>query len=53
MIEPIFASVAIFDAKERKKVTENFYFDLNQEAMKRLLRTHVEYQDLSTLSRAA
>lgn len=28
-IEPIFASIAIYDAKERKKVTENFYFDLN------------------------
>lgn len=28
-IEPIFASIAIYDAKERKKVTENFYFDMN------------------------
>ena len=53
MIEPIFASIAIYDAKERKKITENFYFDLNQEGMKRLLRSHVEYQDLSTLSRSA
>lgn len=28
-IEPIFANVAIYDAKEKKKVTENFYFDMN------------------------
>lgn len=28
-IEPIFASIAIYDANARKKVTENFYFDCN------------------------
>lgn len=29
-IEPIFASMAIYDARERRKVTESFYFDMNQ-----------------------
>ena len=28
-IEPIFASMALYDAKEKKKVSENFYFDMN------------------------
>ena len=27
--EPIFASMALYDAKEKKKISENFYFDLN------------------------
>lgn len=29
-IEPVFASMALYDAKEKKKISENFYFDLNQ-----------------------
>lgn len=28
-IEPIFASIAIYDAHKKIKVTENFYFDMN------------------------
>lgn len=28
-VEPIFASIAVYDAKEKRKVTENFYFDMN------------------------
>ena len=27
--EPIFASMALYDAKEKKKISENFYFDMN------------------------
>lgn len=52
-IEPLFFSLAIHDIKARKKVTENFYFDMNSESLKRLLRSHIHYQDLSTLSRTA
>ncbi|CAG0892792.1 unnamed protein product, partial [Darwinula stevensoni] len=51
-IEPIFASMALFDARERKKISETFYFDMNQETMKRMLRSHIQYQDTSTLSRS-
>lgn len=51
-IEPIFASLALYDAKERRKISENFYFDLNTEQTKRLLLGHIPYQDLSTLSRS-
>lgn len=44
--------MALYDAREKKKVSENFYFDLNAEAIKGMLKTHVPYQDVSTMSRA-
>lgn len=52
-VEPIFASMAIYDAKERKKLSENFYFDMNSEELKRMLTSHVPYSDVSTQSRSA
>lgn len=52
-VEPIFASMAIYDAKERKKISENFYFDMNSENIKRMLTSHVPYTDISTQSRTA
>ena len=52
-IEPIFCTAAIYDAKERKKISENFYFDMNTESIKRMLNSHVPYSDTSTLSRSA
>ncbi|KAH7638366.1 dedicator of cytokinesis protein 7-like protein [Dermatophagoides farinae] len=52
-IEPLFASIAIYDSKAKRKITENFHFDLNSESMKHLLQSHVSYQDLSTLSKSA
>jgi len=51
-IEPIFASMALYNVKERKKVSENFYFDMTSEPVKKLLETHVPYQDVSSLSRS-
>ena len=51
-IEPIFASLALYDAKEKKKLSENFYFDMNSESLKKLLTSHIQYQDVSTLSRS-
>ncbi|XP_055858913.1 dedicator of cytokinesis protein 7 isoform X2 [Episyrphus balteatus] len=50
-VEPIFASMAIYDAKERKKISENFYFDMNSDNLKRMLNSHVQYSDVSTQSR--
>ncbi|CAD7079957.1 unnamed protein product [Hermetia illucens] len=50
-VEPIFASMAIYDAKEKKKITENFYFDMNSESLKRMLTSHVPHSDISTQSR--
>lgn len=52
-VEPIFASMAIYDAKERKKISENFFFDMNSENIKRMLTSHVPYTDISTQSRTA
>lgn len=52
-VEPLFASMAIYDAKERKKLSENFNFDLNPEAIKKMLSSHIPYADMSTQSRAA
>ncbi|XP_075453556.1 dedicator of cytokinesis protein 8 isoform X2 [Ascaphus truei] len=39
-IEPLFASIALYDLKERKKISESFHCDLNSEVFKGFLRTH-------------
>uniref|UniRef100_H3DL65 Dedicator of cytokinesis 7 n=1 Tax=Tetraodon nigroviridis TaxID=99883 RepID=H3DL65_TETNG len=52
-IEPIFASLALYDVKEKKKISENFFFDLNSEQMKAMLRPHVQTAAISTLARSA
>lgn len=45
--------MAIYDAKEKKKVSENFYFDLNTDNIKQMLNSHITHCDISTLSRSA
>lgn len=50
--EPLFLSMALYDAKERRKISENFYLDLNSDLMKRMLQNHVPYADMSTLARS-
>ncbi|EDW04302.1 GH11724 [Drosophila grimshawi] len=52
-VEPIFASMAIYDAKERQKISENFYFDMNSDGLKQMLSNHVRCADISTQSRSA
>ncbi|XP_035782880.1 dedicator of cytokinesis protein 7-like [Anopheles albimanus] len=52
-VEPIFASMAIYDAKEKKKLSENFYFDMNSESLRRMLVSHVPLVDISTQAREA
>ena len=63
-IEPVFASMALYDAREKRKVnqlviniysltpseqvSENFYFDMNSEAVKRMLGSHLGAADIST-----
>ena len=44
--------MALYDLKERKKISENFYFDLNADAVKMMMSTHIPFQDVSTLSRS-
>ncbi|XP_069942509.1 dedicator of cytokinesis protein 7 isoform X6 [Cherax quadricarinatus] len=50
-IEPIFATMALYDLRDKKKISENFCFDMNPEPLKRMLTSHIPYQDISTLSR--
>ncbi|XP_053549634.1 dedicator of cytokinesis protein 7 isoform X7 [Bombina bombina] len=52
-IEPIFASLALYDVKEKKKISENFFFDLNSEQIKGMLRPHANPAAISTLARSA
>ncbi|XP_040842271.1 dedicator of cytokinesis protein 6 isoform X2 [Ochotona curzoniae] len=52
-IEPIFGTLALYDAREKKKISENFHFDLNSDSMKGLLRAHGTHPAISTLARSA
>ncbi|KAM7416050.1 hypothetical protein PAMA_018225 [Pampus argenteus] len=52
-IEPIFASMALYDLKEKKKISENFYCDLNSEQFRYLLKPHCPCVDYSSLARSA
>ncbi|XP_030646757.1 dedicator of cytokinesis protein 7 [Chanos chanos] len=52
-IEPIFGTLALYDVKEKKKISENFHFDLNSDQMKGLLRSHSPHPAISTLARSA
>ena len=60
----MFASMALYDAREKRKVgncvfsihpfphfaqvSENFYFDMNSETVKRMLGSHLGPADIST-----
>ncbi|XP_033475104.1 dedicator of cytokinesis protein 8 isoform X1 [Epinephelus lanceolatus] len=52
-IEPLFATMALYDLKEKKKISENFYCDLNPEQFKNFLKPHTPHVDQSTLARSA
>ncbi|XP_029419625.1 dedicator of cytokinesis protein 6 isoform X4 [Nannospalax galili] len=52
-IEPIFGTLALYDVREKKKISENFYFDLNSDSMKGMLRAHGTHPAISTLARSA
>uniref|UniRef100_A0A8C7YTZ1 Dedicator of cytokinesis 8 n=1 Tax=Oryzias sinensis TaxID=183150 RepID=A0A8C7YTZ1_9TELE len=51
--EPIFATMALYDLKEKKKISENFYCDLNSEQFKHFLKPHTPHVDVSTLAKSA
>ncbi|XP_010731302.2 dedicator of cytokinesis protein 8 isoform X2 [Larimichthys crocea] len=51
-IEPVFATMALYDLKEKKKISENFYCDLNSEQFKNFLKPHTPSVDHSTLARS-
>ncbi|KAK2837136.1 hypothetical protein Q5P01_014348 [Channa striata] len=52
-IEPLFATMALYDLKEKKKISENFYCDLNSEQFRNFLKPHTPNMDSSTLARSA
>ncbi|KAM6957051.1 dedicator of cytokinesis protein 7 [Aplochiton taeniatus] len=52
-IEPIFGSLALYDIKEKKKISEDFHFDLNSDQMKGMLKPHTPHTAISTLARSA
>lgn len=43
-IEPIFATMALYDLRDKKKISENFCFDMNPDPLKKMLNTHIPYQ---------
>ncbi|VDN31889.1 unnamed protein product [Cylicostephanus goldi] len=52
--EPVFGSIAIYDAKTRRKVSENFYFDVNPDEVRRLLdRKRAQEEPSQRCSQAA
>lgn len=51
-VEPIFLTLALYDAQEKKKISECFHTDVNSEELKHMLGSHVQYSDISSRSRA-
>ncbi|KAG8239637.1 hypothetical protein J437_LFUL019328, partial [Ladona fulva] len=50
-VEPIYASMALYDLTTKKKLSENFHFDMNSESLKKMLPTYDSgVADSSTLS---
>lgn len=52
-IEPIFASIALYDTRYKKKITENFYFDLNSEEINKMVKSDGIHPSIPTLARSA
>ncbi|XP_068675223.1 dedicator of cytokinesis protein 7-like [Montipora foliosa] len=45
--------MALYDGRGKKKISENFYFDMNSEWCRKLVKDHNTRTDISTLSRSA
>ncbi|XP_031440380.1 dedicator of cytokinesis protein 8 isoform X2 [Clupea harengus] len=52
-IEPFFATLALYDLKEKKKISEDFHCDLNSDALRGYLRSHTPSVDPSSQAKAA
>lgn len=51
--EPIFGCLAVVDTRTSRKLTENFYFDLNTPMMRASLGPHREKEEAATLTKKA
>uniref|UniRef100_A0A7M5X2J4 Dedicator of cytokinesis protein 7 n=2 Tax=Clytia hemisphaerica TaxID=252671 RepID=A0A7M5X2J4_9CNID len=52
-IEPIFATMALYDCKQKRKISENFHFDMNQDWHKKMLSPYNKGKiDISTLAKS-
>ncbi|XP_078280237.1 dedicator of cytokinesis protein 7-like [Rhinoraja longicauda] len=41
-VEPLFVTLALYDLKEKRKISENFYLDLNSKEFREIIQTHDE-----------
>uniref|UniRef100_A0A0N5ALW0 Dedicator of cytokinesis protein 6 n=1 Tax=Syphacia muris TaxID=451379 RepID=A0A0N5ALW0_9BILA len=46
--EPVFGIIALFDIKQKRKISENFYFDLNEEPLLKMLSNHIKAVDAAS-----
>ncbi len=44
--------MCLYDLKSKRKISENFAFDLNTDVIKQMLHTHQTHQDQSTLAKS-
>jgi hypothetical protein len=51
--EPIFAVLALYDAKEKKKISESFHMDMNPSEIHHMLDDHTRERNIATLGRSA
>ena len=51
--EPIFAVLALYDAREKKKISESYHMDMNPGEIHHLLDDHIRERNISTLGRSA
>ncbi|XP_065185199.1 dedicator of cytokinesis protein 7-like [Sycon ciliatum] len=52
-VEPFFAVMALYDVREKKKISENFHFDLNSTTINKMMDNYIKEQSMPSLSRAA
>lgn len=52
-IEPVFAVMALYDAKEKKKISESFHLDCNPSDIQHKWRDSKDERSLASLSRSA
>ncbi|XP_076814693.1 dedicator of cytokinesis protein 7-like isoform X2 [Clavelina lepadiformis] len=50
-VEPIYATIALYDTKLKKKISENFHFDLNSESVRKMTKSEGSHSSISSLAR--